>query len=253
MAEQAENRLETLLRLAAGEPAHRPEFYQVLLASQVFLLGEGHLEEDGSQILKPGSSVALQHWEKADGGPIIPFFSSLETLQASIEAEQSWLAMPARAFFELTQGAELVLNPMSAHGKEFVPDEVAMLLRSGINRVPEHRVVERETQVVLGQPKEAPKAMLESLATLLAKHRQVSRGFLAFISDVAAEENPHLIVGLEIEGGEAEAETVIMAAGAVVCDTAPDDHPVDICRVEAGVPGLSQYFLRNVAPFYTRS
>lgn len=34
-----ENKLEEILRLAADEPAHRPRFCEVLLSSQVFLLG----------------------------------------------------------------------------------------------------------------------------------------------------------------------------------------------------------------------
>ena len=49
-----ENPLETSLRLAADEPAHRPEFYRTLLDSTVYILGtagaaQGHVNlEAGS-------------------------------------------------------------------------------------------------------------------------------------------------------------------------------------------------------------
>ena len=44
-----ENKLEEILRLATSDPAHRPEFCEVLLNSQVFLLGTtGESGADGA-------------------------------------------------------------------------------------------------------------------------------------------------------------------------------------------------------------
>jgi hypothetical protein len=40
MEVQQENELERALRLAADEPAHRPEFYRTLLKSKVYVLGK---------------------------------------------------------------------------------------------------------------------------------------------------------------------------------------------------------------------
>src|SRR5690554_4353683 len=69
----AENKLEEILRLAADEPAHRPQFCEVLLSSQVFLLGTtGVPGTDGEVNLEAGSKIQIQHWEKADGSPVIP-------------------------------------------------------------------------------------------------------------------------------------------------------------------------------------
>ncbi|RUQ15488.1 SseB family protein, partial [Aeromonas dhakensis] len=74
-----ENKLEEILRLAANEPAHRPQFCEVLLSSHVFLLGTTGVPGTGGQVnLEAGSKIKIQHWEKADGSPVIPFFSSLE-------------------------------------------------------------------------------------------------------------------------------------------------------------------------------
>src|SRR5690554_7153403 len=51
----AENKLEEILRLAADEPAHRPQFCEVLLSSQVFLLGTtGVPGTDGEVNLEAG-------------------------------------------------------------------------------------------------------------------------------------------------------------------------------------------------------
>ena len=51
------NRLEEVLKLAATEPAHRPEFFQLLLESDVFVPGESTTQQldastpEGKEIL----------------------------------------------------------------------------------------------------------------------------------------------------------------------------------------------------------
>lgn len=100
-----ENKLEEILRLAADEPAYRPQFFEVLLSSDLFVLGTAGLPDtDGELNLEAGSKIQIQHWEKADGSPVIPFFSSLEVLRKSINSEESYLALPLRSLFEMTKG-----------------------------------------------------------------------------------------------------------------------------------------------------
>lgn len=69
----SENPLETSLRLAADEPAHRPEFFKTLLNSPVYILGTTGTA-DGLVNLEAGSNVSIAHWQKADGTSVIPFF-----------------------------------------------------------------------------------------------------------------------------------------------------------------------------------
>ncbi|WP_313698433.1 SseB family protein [Pantoea sp.] len=77
MSDGKETKLETALKLATDHPAERPEFYRVLLASALYLpctsgreVGEGKVE------LKAGENISIQLWEKPDGTPVIPVFSS---------------------------------------------------------------------------------------------------------------------------------------------------------------------------------
>ncbi|HEB59770.1 MAG TPA: enhanced serine sensitivity protein SseB [Gammaproteobacteria bacterium] len=253
MDEGEENRLESLLRLAIGEPAHRPEFYRVLLDTEVFILGHTGNEdgaEAGMQSLAAGDRIAIQNWQRQDGSPIIPFFSSLAMLQAAIEDEQPYLVLPVKALFEMTRGATLVLNPISEFPKEFVSDEIAQLLENGPGTQPETRVVEEETHVLLGQPGEYPAKMVDSLIQFFAKHAEVNAAWLALMHDTSVDDKPHLVVGIETDG---EIEPVIREAGAVVMDTAPEGEPVDMYHVREGDSGLSEYFLKEVKPFYERS
>jgi hypothetical protein len=244
-----DNALELALMLAASEPAHRPEFFRLLLESTVFVLGSSGQLDEGSVTLKAKTQVQIQNWVRPDGSSVIPFFSSLRALRLAIESDERYIALPARAFFEMTRGTELVLNPRSEYGKEFTRTEVEALLAEGVSRPPTQRVVERDTQVLLGQPSDYPTAMVASLATLLAKHSNVKAAYLALMHDPSADEKPHLIVGIEAEG---DFETVIREAGTVAGDTAPKEEPVDLIRVIRGESGLGRYFIEEVKPFYER-
>jgi hypothetical protein len=73
----------------------------------------------------------------------------------------------------MTRGAQLVLNPASAFGKEFTPQEVEALLAEGVNQLPEQRVAQTATTVQLGQPADYPHAMVASLTKLFSAHPNV--------------------------------------------------------------------------------
>src|SRR5262245_48903867 len=135
MTDETGNALETALRLAATEPAHRPEFYKRLLESTIYILGQSESPAGDTRTLEAGEKISIQNWVRNDGSPVIPFFSSLDALQSSIDKETRYLALPARTLFEMTKGSSLVLNPKSSYGKEFLPNEIEALLSDGVNRV----------------------------------------------------------------------------------------------------------------------
>ena len=247
-----DNILEIALELAASEPAHRPEFYRLLLESTIFIIGSsGQLTEgdEGLITLKANTKIEVVNWVRPDGSSVIPFFSSLRALQLAITSDEKYLALPARTFFEITRGAELILNPRSEFGKEFTPTEVEALLTEGVNQVATPMVAEKATEVLLGQPANYPKNMVASLTTLLAKHSNVKAAYLAQIYNRSHDEKPHLIVGIEADG---DFESVIHDAGTVAADTAPAGEPVDLMRITRGESGIGQYFLEKVKPFYER-
>lgn len=248
-----ENELERLLRLAASEPAHRPAFFRELLDSTVYILGDSEqVPHDGEITLNAETPVNIQHWEKQDGSSVVPFFTSLEALQNAVEDEQPFIAMPARVLFEITQGAELFLNPKGTHGKEFLPAEIAMLLATGGVVKPAERYIDTETQLLLEQPEEYPAAMVDALTTLFSQRKPVRRAFLALMHDRAVDEKPNLLVGLEVDGDPAEIEALISEAGMVASETAPNDEPVDFCLVEENARGVSHYLITHTQAFYQR-
>ena len=251
MATPLDNPLELALKRAAGEPAHRPAFFNLLLESTVLVLGEsgdgwiaGAARQDGEQ------PVTLQHWEKPDGTTAIPFFTSLEALQQAVSEPQPFLALPTRTLFAMTAGAELFLNPKLPYGKEFGPDEITALMMNGGDALTEREILEGEMRFTLSDPEEKPAQMIASLNQLLADYKQVRRAFMVQIRD-EPQDPPHWLIGLECDGN-AGAEDIIEAVGQVATDTAPDEQPVDLCLVGQDEPGISHYFIHHIAPFYER-
>lgn len=249
MTDEKENPLEAALRRAAREPGHRPEFYRLLLESSVFILGHSDGTSNGTRTLDAGETISIQSWAREDGSLVIPFFTSLTALHRSIAQESTYMVLPARSLFEITKGSPLVLNPKSSYGKEFFPNEIEALLSDGVNRLPERRVTQKATKVILGQPIDYPSKMVDSLTALLSKHSGVKAAYLALMHDPSQDAKPHLVVGIEVDG---EIEHVIHEAGVVASDSAPSGSPVDLMRVERGDLGLSEYFVREVKPFYER-
>jgi hypothetical protein len=238
--------LESALISAVDDPAARPEFYRLLLDSEIFVMGTSGTE--GSGVLAPGAGVSLVSLKRADGTTAIPFFSSIESLQRLLQEPTPYLAMPARSLFELTRGAMLVMNPGSDFGKEFLPAEIDMLLETGLNRVPTERQIEDATQVLLGQPAEHPGEMLAALSRLLAKHPRVSAAYLCVMQQANCEQ-PSLVVGLE---GDGDLRATILEAGSVVADAAPPGAAVDFAAIKRGEAGIAAYMFTSVEPFYLR-
>ncbi|MEW9572109.1 enhanced serine sensitivity protein SseB C-terminal domain-containing protein [Rhodanobacter sp. Si-c] len=249
MNDNSHNALEHALEQAAKEPANRPAFYQLLLESEVFALGHTESEGDGRRTLAVGEKISIVNWQKNDGTPVIPFFSSLDVLRRAIKEQQSFVAMPARSLLEVTKGATLVLNPGSSYSKEFFPHEIEAMLATGVNHVAQSRVVQKPTQVLLGQPANHPSEMIAALTKLLAKHPSVKAAYLCLMHDPSTQEKPSLVVGFE---GEA-LERAMQEAGSVAADTAPKGVSVDFIKIVRGGEGLSAYFLKSVQPFYERA
>ena len=155
--------LDLALQSAASDPASRPDFYRLLLQAEIFVIGQTSLGAQGSVTLAADDELRIEKWQRQDGSPVIPFFTSQAALRRALDQEANYVALSARELFEMTRGATLVLNPKSPHGKEFHPNEIAALLTGAVTREGEERVLPKATNVLLGQPANMPKALLLSL------------------------------------------------------------------------------------------
>lgn len=95
-----------------------PDFIEQLLISDIYCLAT----QDHSQ------KVEFRVLETPEGEQAIPFFLSLDIIQRDIAENAEYIKINAKQFFEMTQGATLVLNPTSELSKEFQPEEIKAIL-----------------------------------------------------------------------------------------------------------------------------
>lgn len=238
------NQLETLLHKALTEPGWRPEFFRVLLASEVWVPGCAIAQDAENQ----QSILDLQHWEKRDTSQIIPFFSSQQALAQVTDEQQPFIVMPVRALFEMTLGETLFLNARLPQGKEFTPQEIRRLLEGDADPHSEQQIIQGGIPLLLSTLVRPPDFLIEPLINLFQELKTVKRAFICQVKE-QQQQKPNLLIGIEIQG---DVDTIIQATGSVASDALPEDEPVDICQVIDNDPGISHFMITHILPFYQR-
>lgn len=244
----APNRLEQLLKDAFGDPGHRPEFYRLLLESDLFVIGKTSRGEAGEFVAgSEGENVSIAGW-KRDGKVLIPVFTSLDRLNESVTQPTTYIQLNGRALFEiLDPKATVLLNPGCTVGKELVPDELRALLDGTLFDLPEVRRVKAGTKFLLSQPATQPEALVGALRTLLAKHEMIQAAFLAEVSIPESAEPPHLLIGLL---GDGDVRPAIAEAHLVAKNLLKPEELVDFLDIGADPASLD--LVNRTKPFYVR-
>lgn len=217
MNDDAENKLEKLLRQAFEKPAFRPEFYRVLLQSTVYVISRRGLKGNGGHALKRGEGLDILTVPAADDMVVIPFFSSLERLAQFLEEDGEYIGLNARHLFELTRGNTLVLNPGSDSAKGFDSTEIDNLLKTGVHHDGQSSSPPPQSRVLSGPPEPYPSAMVDALTTFFATRPQVKAACLA-VGQADDDHSVHLVLGIDADG---DVPSILQQATAVAVDTAP--------------------------------
>jgi hypothetical protein len=237
----SENKLEEALVRAVKSPATAPDFYRLLLESDLLVLGtvEGQDPAGGKFSLEPGGQLQLVTGEN-NGQKFLPVFSSLPRMQEYVKEESKFLSINGRALLDLTRGAPVILNPASEYGRELAPQEVEQLLNP----------MATAAQIVPG-PSDAfyPMPLIGALTSVFEKHPEVQTAWMIRIGigEQGAQVQP--LVGVETSGDMAALVAEIERAAAQ--DAA--GIAFDVQRVDPARPtGLASALLQ-AQPFYQRA
>lgn len=242
-----ENRLETVLRLAAVEAAYRPEFYNLLLSEMLVVLTTGNNLAEGFRMLEKGTNVNIIPLQ----GGKIPVFTSVGKIfdKRVIKEKVPYLEMKGEDLFRLAKDATFVLNPYSDYGKELLPQEIESMLNGTVLNVNHKKiVVEKETKVQLGQPANYPTDIVNSLKVLFASQPTVMKGYLGWIFDPSSGEPAHYIVALDIQG---EYQSITDEAGFIANQLLQAGDIIDFIQID-DKSEISDYFVKKTKPFYER-
>ena len=243
-----ENALEERLVAATTDPAARPDFYRELVRSKLFIINEGAIPpREETRLTTEGERLAIRPVE-LDGRTYLPVFSSLTRLRAVLDREVGYLALDALTFFEITRGADLVLNYGSQYGKALLADEVASIVDGSIFEPAARIRVGQETEVLIGHPAEPPVALMDVLRRVFSRHPAVRHAFVAIYG--TRDEEPHTLIAIDADG-EADWDRIIGDAMIAMGGVAVPKPPVDFIRLNGS--GVESHFRApGSTPFYTR-
>ncbi len=253
------NPLEQALFNSASDNSLLPTFYELLMKSNVFILGSIAGKDAGTFNINEDQEFDIQHWEnEEDQSPVIPFFSSLQILQQAIPDDSPYIEIPATTFMEMTLGVSLVLNPNTDYGVELDFPDVSNLL--GLN--PEEHLraqdedydEDQEDEMFLGILDRLPKDLCKAMKAVFSNYPEVETAYIAAIHVPSESKEAHLLIGLE--GSKGNLETVIPNIADDIPEEANDsDYEMfDFYVMSEDDPEeISQFLKDNNTSFYHAS
>lgn len=172
---EPQNALEVLLIEASGDPGQRNAFTKAMLEGELFVATpKPSGEEERSAFLEAGDKVSLLNVTRPDGASAAAVFTSQARIVECFGPEVGYLRASGAALLEMVAASGVVLNPSSAYGVHWEADQVAAMLGK-----PTQRVLEEDTQVMLGSPAEPPTALLAALRERLGSDGRIAEAWFA--------------------------------------------------------------------------
>jgi SseB protein N-terminal domain/SseB protein C-terminal domain len=215
------------------------------LSHEVYVLGRSDPQSDKG-LVPPGATLSFASLDDA-GGTVLPFFTSRSSLESALaswpDTDPAFLCLPCRAFFEITQGSRLVLNPNATHGKYFEPEEVTALLEGPALPVDEVAVTQGQAALV-GAPSVVPPALPSVLARFFVQRPAVLAAHLGWW--LQPDGHQGYLVGIVASDGDAALD----GFGQLELGSITDGAPLDVRVFDPGVPDGMLAALPP--PFYLR-
>lgn len=238
----ADNELEQALVKAVKNADAAPDFYRLLLESDLLVLGTAEGQEGASDkfSLAPGSKLNLVTALK-DDSQYLPVFSSLARMQDYVKQESKYLSINGRALLELTRGAPVILNPASEYGKELTAQQVAQLLSPA--------PAPAQPRTIVGEAG-YPMPLVEALTRVFTVHPAVEAAWMIQVTFADRAKEPHPLVG--IESGDVPGFPKLVQAIQDEMERANVGLVFDIQRIDRNIATSLTDALLQVPPFYTR-
>jgi hypothetical protein len=238
--------IEVLLKKAADKPSYRDEFYRQLLTAKLVIITKENPGAPGYVTLQKDTEVEILTF---DDGSIPVFTSSERIFDKSIIKEQvPFLECTGKDLFNFVKSAKLMLNPYSDYGKELLPDEIASLLDGSIFTNPSKQIViQKDTEVLIGEPTKYPDSVVSALKTLFVAKTDVTAAYVAWIHDPSSDVPPHYIFAVETQG---DWRSLSNEAGSIANEILGGNQIIDFMQL-SDRGGINDYFKKS-SPFYKK-
>jgi hypothetical protein len=244
-----ENELERCLIKAASDSSSRKEFYTKLLWSELIVLTAGQTSlEQGKIILEKDTEVQLIRLQNG----YLPVFTSTNRIfdKGIIKEQVPFMSMKGQHLFDMVKDSPIILNPYSDYGKEFLPEEIEGILNGTIFDRLTPIIIEKDTQIQIGQPQIYPSKLTNALAELFKTLPKVNAAYIAMTRMDSADIHPHFLVGIDIIDGNLT--EISKYAGPVSERYLGQTEIVDFILIENNDGHISAYLKNETTPFYIK-
>jgi hypothetical protein len=238
-----ENALEEAL-LRAYQADDLQALLPALTIADVYLPADDAPETDREVLAEAGDQIPLPVIDGPDGGRYVPVFSSLAQLAHVRPAGGGYRRLRGRSLAAIVPpDLGVALNPGGALGLPLSPDQVAQLANAPA-------VDGGETQFLLGEPREEPSELLDTMRRFAEERQDVRAAYRALLVRAPGAEPEH-VIGLELAAG-VDPQPVIDAAADAARAAGVD--LLGLLPLQAGVDAgqVGRFMLTQTQPFWRR-
>jgi SseB protein C-terminal domain/SseB protein N-terminal domain len=227
--------------LVAALRGDREQLLGALSESELYLPAADAPPGERRVVAKAGDKVPLPFLE-LDGVRYVPAFTSLPRLAEFSPEGGPYLRIAGRVLASIfPPGCNLALNPGGAVGLALGPGEVARIERA--DPLP-------ETRVTVGEPREEPTELLESMRAFGRRTPQLRAMYRALLRR-RPDRRPEIVIGLDVENGESGLPDLLAAAGRAAREAGFE--AVAFIPVGGGAGGdVERFMLERTRPFWSR-
>lgn len=218
-----ENALERMLRIATIEPGRRPEFYRLLLGSEVYFITSKR-SPDGN-VVPADRDLAIVECKSDDGTWVVPFFSSIAMARRGAPGEEVAVIMRAHELFEACPQRVLLLNPNCPIGRKFLPEEVERLLATGTVGYSKMEILDEEKSIIIEAETDPPAETIVALITLYSHTPDIDEAHLV---RCRAPSHPERSTSLIALVGTGDMDRVLRESSDVIRDTYHGCSTIDL-------------------------
>lgn len=239
------NMVEQQLVAAANGGLDQQKAFERFILDETLYVATPEVPAEETVTFSKGESLRLLNVPLNDGRQAAAVFTSPQRV-AEAFGEVGYLGIEGRVLFEMIRAGPAVLNPGQTYGVVWEPEALSAMIG-----LPVERVVEKETQVMLGSPSEVPAELLERLKAAFEPLAEVQAAWLALAYWPDA---PNHAWYLDVRSG-GDHEPIRRALAAVFAEVRLGDRPLDMI-INAPDPkdgvGLVVVAPRKLAPTKTK-
>jgi len=181
-------------------------------------------------------------------------FTSTDCLKRAEQISNEFLIIDAQSLLKsIPEGNSLVLNSGKNYGKIFLYNEIQEILNG---RLPESATrrfeIKKTINVQIGQPKEFPVALVESLIETMSREGDIDKAYLAWVK-LENEKMPHAMVGIKFtQNANTKYEELVPKLGEITQKKLKKGDYVDFIEIKENLLGVTEYMVRKTKPFYDK-